>query len=91
MKKVLCLLTAAALLLTLCACGAEEAPSEAEYYWRAETESLYPLGLNGVIQGLAASDDCIFLCGESEDGPLLGRIPYEIREVSQEYSSYYAS
>ena len=28
MKKVLCLLTAAALLLTLCACGAEEAPSE---------------------------------------------------------------
>lgn len=80
MKKVLCLLTAAALLLTLCACGAEEAPSEAEYYWRAETESRYPLGLNGVIQGLAASDDCIFLCGESEDGPLLGRIPYEIRE-----------
>ena len=52
MKKVLCLLTAAALLLTLCACGAEEAPSEAEYYWRAETESLYPLGLNGVIQAL---------------------------------------
>lgn len=80
MKKILCLLTAAALLLALCACGAEEEPEAAEYYWYTETESRYPLGPGGVIQGLAASDGRIYLCGEALDGPLLQRIPYEIRE-----------
>ena len=79
MKKILCLLTAAALILSLCACGAAEAPAEPEYYWRAETESRYPLGLGGVVRGLAASDSCVFLCGETEDGLLLRRIPYAFK------------
>lgn len=80
MKKALCLLMAAALILALCACGAEETPEEAEYYWYTATESRYPLGLGGLIRGLAATDGCIFLCGEGKDGLLLCRIPYGLRE-----------
>ncbi len=36
------------------------------YYWRAQTQSRFPLGIDGSISGVAADSSRIFVCGERD-------------------------
>ena len=66
MKKLLTLMLVLPMLLTLCACGEENAEPESPeetYYWRTEAMSRYPFGLSGTISAAAADGEHVFLCG----------------------------
>ena len=76
MKKLLTLMLALSMLLTLCACGEENAEPESPeetYYWRTEAVSRYPFGLDGTISAAAADGEHIFLCGVRDGTPCLAR------------------
>lgn len=56
MKKLLTLMLVLSMLLTLCACGEENAEPESPeetYYWRTEAVCRYPFGLDGTISAAA--------------------------------------
>ncbi len=81
MKKLLTLLLALFMLLTLCACGeegAEQESPEETYYWRTEAVSRYPFGLDGTIIAAAADGGHIFLCGIMDGAPCLARMDYTL-------------
>ena len=81
MKKLLTLLLALSMLLTLCACGeegAEQESPEETYYWRTEVVSRYPFGLDGTIIAAAADGEHIFLCGFMGGSPCLARMDYTL-------------
>ena len=81
MKKLLTLLLALFMLLTLCACGeegAEQESPEETYYWRTEAVSRYTFGLDGTIIAAAADGGHIFLCGISDGSPCLARMDYTL-------------
>ena len=81
MKKLLTLLLALSMLLTLCACGeegAEQESPEETYYWRTEAVSRYPFGLDGTIIAAAADGEHIFLCGFMGGSPCLARMDYTL-------------
>lgn len=82
MKKLLTLMLALSMLLTLCACGAAkpenpESPEET-YYWRTEAVSRYPFGLDGTISAAAADGEHVFLCGIMDGAPCLARMDYTL-------------
>ena len=82
MKKLLTLMLALSMLLTLCACGtanpAEPESSEETYYWRTEAVSRYPFGLDGTISAAAADGEHVFLCGIMDGAPCLARMDYTL-------------
>ncbi len=82
MKKLLTLMLALSMLLTLCACGtakpAEPESPEETYYWRTEAVSRYPFGLDGTISAAAADGEHVFLCGVSDGTPCLARMDYTL-------------
>ena len=81
MKKLLALMLALLMLLTLCACGeknAEPESPEETYYWRTEAVSRYPFGLDGTISAAAADGEHIFLCGIMDGEPCLARMDYTL-------------
>ena len=81
MKKLLTLLLALSMLLTLCACGeegAEQESPEETYYWRTEVVSRYPFRLDGTIIAAAADGEHIFLCGFMGGSPCLARMDYTL-------------
>ena len=82
MKKLLTLMLALSMLLTLCACGtakpAEPESPEETYYWRTEAVSRYPFGLDGTISAAAADGEHVFLCGVSDGTPCLARMNYTL-------------
>ena len=81
MKKLLTLLLALLMLLTLCACGeegAEQESPEETYYWRTEAVSRYPFGLDGTISAAAADGEHVFLCGIMDGAPCLARMNYTL-------------
>lgn len=81
MKKLLTLMLALLVLLTLCACGeegAEQESPEETYYWRTEAVSRYPFGLDGTISAAAADGEHIFLCGVMDGAPCLARMDYTL-------------
>lgn len=78
-------------ILCLSACSvfsSDEASVQAqpEYYWRAETESSYPLGLDASICGVAANEDTVFICGNANDRPVLAVMRYEIADNKCKFS-----
>ena len=81
MKKLLTLMLVLSMLLTLCACGEENAEPESPeetYYWRTEAVSRYPFGLDGTISAAAADGEHIFLCGVRDGTPCLARMDYTL-------------
>lgn len=82
MKKLLTLMLALSMLLTLCACGtakpAEPESPEETYYWRTEAVSRYPFGLDGTISAAAADGEHVFLCGIMDGAPCLARMDYTL-------------
>ena len=81
MKKLLTLLLALFMLLTLCACGeegAEQESPEETYYWRTKAVSRYPFGLDGTIIAAAADGEHVFLCGIMDGAPCLARMDYTL-------------
>lgn len=82
MKKLLTLMLALSMLLTLCACGtakpAEPESPEETYYWRTEAVSRYPFGLDGTISAAAADGEHVFLCGIVDGAPCLARMDYTL-------------
>lgn len=82
MKKLLALMLALSMLLTLCACGtakpAEPESPEETYYWRTEAVSRYPFGLDGTISAAAADGEHVFLCGIMDGAPCLARMDYTL-------------
>ena len=81
MKKLLALMLALLMLLTLCACGeknAEPESPEETYYWRTEAVSRYPFGLDGTISAAAADGEHIFLCGVRDGAPCLAHMDYTL-------------
>lgn len=82
MKKLLTLMLALSMLLTLCACGnakpAEPESPEETYYWRTEAVSCYPFGLDGTISAAAADGEHVFLCGIMDGAPCLARMDYTL-------------
>ena len=81
MKKLLTLMLVLSMLLTLCACGEENAEPESPeetYYWRTEAVSRYPFGLDGTINAAAADGEHIFLCGVRDGTPCLARMDYTL-------------
>ena len=81
MKKLLTLMLVLSMLLTLCACGEENAEPESPeetYYWRTEAVSRYPFGLDGTISAAAADGEHIFLCGVRDGAPCLARMDYTL-------------
>ena len=81
MKKLLALMLALLMLLTLCACGeknAEPESPEETYYWRTEAVSRYPFGLDGTVSAAAADGEHIFLCGVRDGAPCLARMYYTL-------------
>ncbi len=82
MKKLLTLMLALSMLLTLCACGtakpAEPESPEETYYWRTEAVSRYPFGLDGTISAASADGEHIFLCGVRDGTPCLARMDYTL-------------
>ena len=81
MKKLLTLMLALSMLLTLCACGernAEPESPEETYYWRTEAVSRYPFGLDGTISAAAADGEHVFLCGVMDGAPCLARMDYTL-------------
>lgn len=81
MKKLLTLMLVLSMLLTLCACGEENAEPESPeetYYWRTEAVSRYPFGLDGTISAAAADGEHVFLCGVRDGTPCLARMDYTL-------------
>mgnify|MGYP004724446937 CR=1 FL=1 len=81
MKKLLTLMLVLSMLLTLCACGEENAEPESPeetYYWRTEAVCRYPFGLDGTISAAAADGEHIFLCGVRDGTPCLARMDYTL-------------
>ena len=81
MKKLLTLMLVLSMLLTLCACGKENAEPESPeetYYWRTEAVSRYPFGLDGTISAAAADGEHVFLCGIRDGTPCLARMDYTL-------------
>lgn len=82
MKKLLTLMLALSMLLTLCACGtakpAEPESPEETCYWRTEAVSRYPFGLDGTISAAAADGEYVFLCGIMDGAPCLARMDYTL-------------
>lgn len=82
MKKLLTLMLALSMLLTLCACGtakpAEPESPEETYYWRTEAVCRYPFGLDGTISAAAADGEHVFLCGIMDGAPCLARMDYTL-------------
>lgn len=82
MKKLLTLMLALSMLLTLCACGtakpAEPESPEETYYWRAEAVCRYPFCLDGTISAAAADGEHVFLCGIMDGAPCLARMDYTL-------------
>ena len=81
MKKLLTLMLALFMLLTLCACGERNTESESPeetYYWRTEAVSRYPFGLDGTISAAAADGEHVFLCGIMDGAPCLARMDYTL-------------
>lgn len=81
MKKLLTLMLVLSMLLTLCACGEENAEPESPeetYYWCTEAVSRYPFGLDGTISAAAADGEHIFLCGVRDGTPCLARMDYTL-------------
>lgn len=82
MKKLLTLMLALSMLLTLCACGtakpAEPESPEETYYWCTEAVSRYPFGLDGTISAAAADGEHVFLCGIMDGAPCLARMDYTL-------------
>lgn len=65
MKKFLSVLILLSLLLCLCACGkAEPATADEKAVWHGAISRTYPLGVNGIINGLAALENRVFVGGE---------------------------
>ncbi len=67
--------------MLLCACSAEpntvnQANKDVEYYYRADAKSVYPLGIDGSITGVAADSEHIFVCGTKNDVPALTVMGY---------------
>ena len=81
MKKLLTLMLVLSMILTLCACGEENAEPESPeetYYWRTEAVSRYPFGLDGTISAAAADGEHVFLCGIMDGAPCLARMDYTL-------------
>ena len=81
MKKLLTLMLVLSMLLTLCACGEENAEPESPeetYYWRTEAVCRYPFGLDGTISAAAADGEHVFLCGIMDGAPCLARMDYTL-------------
>ena len=84
LRPLFVILLTAAMLLPLWGCGqgqrGEREPAEAsappQSYLSAQTDSSYPLGLNACIQGLAATENYIFVGGVRNEVPALARMAY---------------
>lgn len=77
--------------MLLCACGAEpntveQANENVEYYYRADAKSVYPLGIDGSITGVAADSEHIFVCGTKNDVPALAVMGYTMGTESHSLS-----
>ena len=84
MKKLLTLMLALFMLLTLCACGERNADPESPeetYYWRTEAVSRYPFGLDGTISAAAADGEHIFLCGVRDGAPVYTQESAEMERI----------
>lgn len=51
-----------------------------DYYWRTDTFSTFPLGVNSSITGVAVNEDTIFVCGNDSERPLLAIMRYELSD-----------
>lgn len=88
MKKVISYLLIVSVFLTLIACGtdnsklADTAAENSDYYWKCDMKSQYPLGKDVEIRGLAALNNCLFICGISENASKIVRVPYTVDDHS---------
>lgn len=82
-RLIICFLLLFALCLSACSTPSSDNVSEQtmpDYYWRAETESSYPLGLDASICGVAANEDTVFIFGNANNRPVLAVMRYEIAD-----------
>lgn len=89
-RFIICFLLLFTLCLTACSASSSyEVVEETllEYYWRAETERSYPLGLDASICGVAANEDTVFLCGNAHDRPVLAVMRCEIEDNKCKFSN----
>lgn len=89
-RFIICVLLLFTLCLSACSRTSYNEVSEQaqpDYYWRAETESSYPLGLDASICGVAANEDTVFICGNVNDRPLLAIMRYGIEKNNCEFSN----
>lgn len=84
MKKAISYLLIVSILFALIGCGtANSKPVDfttvnLDYYWKCDMKSQYPLGKDVEIRGLAALNNCLFICGIEDDKSAIVRVPYAI-------------
>lgn len=87
-RFAICFLLLFTLCLSSCSVSSGEVVEQTtpDYYWRAETERSYPLGLDASICGVAANEDTVFIFGNANDRPVLAVMRYETADNKCEFS-----
>lgn len=89
-SRILVIALLLAMLLPLCACagGRQSAAEQGEAsappacYLSVEMGSSFPLGLDARVQGIAATETCVFIGGAKNDAIALARMEYSLAEDS---------